>query len=125
MAQVAFAYFRNTGRATEPLRPTPPALRRAGRKARLSGVITGDPMADLLAALPEALGRRLRFHELTAAEQSFDELWLANIFDAIRQGDEDRYRFGMLSRMSREKAASLHFLICKAVARLDEAGEEI
>ena len=76
-------------------------------------------MAELLTALPEALGRRLRFHELTAAEQSFDELWLANIFDAIRQGDEERYRFGMLSRMSQEKASALHFLVCKAAARLD------
>ncbi|MBQ2260416.1 MAG: hypothetical protein II336_03505 [Loktanella sp.] len=89
-------------------------LRDAGRKARLTGVTTGDPMQALLAALPAALGRRMRFHELNAAEKSFDELWLENLLDAVRQGDEARYRFALLSRMSREQASRLHFLVCKA-----------
>jgi hypothetical protein len=99
----------------------PHALRIAGRKARLSGVTTGDAMQDLLSALPKALGRRLRFHEPKAAEKSFDEIWLENLFDAVRQGDEARYRFALLSRMSREKASALHFLVCKA-AHLTQPG---
>ncbi len=125
MTQAAIADFPVSGHQPNrgPLCPTPPALRRAGRKARLSGVRTGDPIEDLLAALPHALGRRLRFHEVSAVEPSFDEMWLANILDAVRQGDAARYQFGMLSRMSREKAASLHFLICMAAAKLDETGE--
>jgi hypothetical protein len=86
----------------------------AGRKARLSGVTTGDPMLDLLSALPDALGKRLKFHEPTAAEKSFDEVWLENLLDAVRQGDDARYRFALLSRMSRERASRLHFLVCKA-----------
>lgn len=119
MSQIAFADF-SPQRAVEPvLRKTPVAVRAAGRRARLSGVTSPDPMAELLAALPKALGRRLRFHELTAGEQSFDELWLANAFDAIRNGDESRYRFAMLSRMSREQASRLHFLMCRAAYSLD------
>jgi hypothetical protein len=96
--------------------PQPPAetLRHAGRLARLSGRRTGDPMQVLLAALPAALGRRMRFHEPGAVEKSFDELWLENLLDAVRQNDEARYRFALLSRMSREQASRLHFLICKA-----------
>ncbi|WP_322892751.1 MULTISPECIES: hypothetical protein [unclassified Yoonia] len=97
-------------------------LRAAGRKARLTGVTTGNPMQALLAALPAALGRRLRFHELTAVEKSFDEAWLENLLDAVRQGDEARYRFALLSRMSREQASRLHFLICKAAHDTGEAG---
>lgn len=104
----------SAARIQTPLAPMPQALRKAGRKARLSGVTTGDPMQDLLSALPKALGRRLRFHEPMAAEKSFDEIWLENLFDAVRQGDTVRYRFALLSRMSREKASALHFLVCKA-----------
>jgi hypothetical protein len=89
-------------------------LRAAGRKARLSGVTNGSPMQALLAALPDALGRRMRFHEPSAQEKSFDEVWLENLLDAARQGDEARYRFALLSRMSREQASRLHFLVCKA-----------
>ncbi len=120
MAQVAFADI-TPERAVAPVsRPTSPLLRDAGRKARLSGVTSGDPMTELMAALPKALGRRLRFHEPSATEPSFDELWLANVFDAIRQGDEARYRFAMLSRMTKERASSLHFLMCRAVYSLDK-----
>ncbi len=90
------------------------SLREAGRKARLSGVTTGSPMQALLAALPEALGRRLKFHEPNAVEKSFDELWLENLLDAVRMNDEARYRFALLSRMSRERASRLHFMVCKA-----------
>ena len=119
MAQVAYVDI-TSERAVAPVaRPTPPVLRDAGRKARLSGVTSGDPMAELMAALPKALGRRLRFHEPSASEPSFDELWLANVFDAVRQGDATRYRFAMLSRMSKERASSLHFLMCRAVYSLD------
>ena len=90
------------------------SLRAAGRKARLSGVTTGNPMQALLAALPDALGRRLKFHEPTAVEKSFDELWLENLLDAVRKNDAPRYRFALLSRMSREQASRLHFMVCKA-----------
>ncbi len=120
MAQVAYAEFPRQRPVTTVARKAPVAVRVAGRKARLTGVTSGDPMGDLIAALPSALGRRLRFHEPTAAEQSFDELWLANVFDAIRQGDEARYRFAMLSRMSKERASSLHFLMCRAGYSLDK-----
>lgn len=103
-----------TARRQSPPDPAQHVVRTAGRKARLTGVTTGDPMQDLLSALPRALGRRLRFHEPNAAEKSFDEIWLENLFDAVRQGDEARYRFALFSRMSREKASALHFLVCKA-----------
>ena len=110
-----------------PLTPQPPDLRLrvAGRKARLSGVTSGDPMQVLLAALPGALGRRLRFHELNAAERSFDEAWLENLLDAVRQGDGARYRFALLSRMSREQASRLHFLVCKAAHATTESRRTI
>jgi len=120
VAQLAFAEITPL-RSVAPIQlPTPPAVRAAGRKARLSGATSDDAMEELLAALPDAIGRRLRFHEPNAAEQSFDELWLANVFDAIRQGDEPRYRFAMLSRMSKERASSLHFLMCRVVYTLDK-----
>ncbi|WP_322892032.1 MULTISPECIES: hypothetical protein [unclassified Yoonia] len=104
----------STARRQSPPDPAQHVVRTAGRKARLSGVTTGDPMQDLLAALPEALGRRMKFHEPAASEKSFDEIWLENLFDAVRKGDEARYRFALLSRMSRERASRLHFLVCKA-----------
>jgi len=100
-------------------RPMPAGLRATGRRLRLSGRTAGDPMGELLAALPAALGRRMRFYEPTAAEQSFDEAWLANALDAVRKGDEPRYRFAMLSRMSKARASELHFLMCRAANRLD------
>lgn len=103
--------------------PTSQTLRNAGRRARLSGVSSGTPMADLLAALPDALGRRMRFHEPAAREKSFDERWLENLLDAVRCGDDARYRFALLSRMSREKASRLHFLVCKAAHVLDDQME--
>ena len=91
-----------------------PELRIAGRRARLGNRAPQTPMDELLAALPAALGKRLRFHEPHAATPSFDELWLANALDALRMGDDDRYRFAVLSRMSRERASRMHFLFCKA-----------
>ncbi len=97
------------------------ALRKAGRRARLARGSTDDPMTALIDALPTAIGRRLRFYEPGAVERSFDEAWLDNIFDAIRQGDTDRYRFALLSRMSREKASAMHFLFCKAAQHLHAA----
>lgn len=104
----------STARRHTPPDPAQHVVRMAGRKARLSGVTTGDPMQELLSALPEALGRRMKFHEPAASEKSFDELWLENLLDAVRQNDEARYRFALLSRMSRERASRLHFLVCKA-----------
>ncbi|WP_019955724.1 hypothetical protein [Yoonia vestfoldensis] len=104
----------STAHTQPPVDPIRHVVRSAGRRARLSGMTTGDPMQDLLAALPEALGRRMKFHEPTAAEKSFDEIWLENLLDAVRQNDVARYRFALHSRMSRERASRLHFLICKA-----------
>ncbi len=123
MAITAFAKQNMDIRTPAPAPAAHRMLRDAGRKARLTGVKTGNPMDDLLAVLPAALGRRLCFHEVTSWEPSFDELWLANIFDAIRQSDADRYRFAMLSRMSREQAARLHFMMCRAAYRLDGGAE--
>jgi hypothetical protein len=119
MQNVAFADITQQRAVAPNLRDVSPSLRKAGRKARLSGVGSDDPMAALLAALPEALGRRMRFYEPAAHEPSFDELWLANALDAIRQGDVPRYRFAMLSRMSREKASALHFMMCRAAFKVE------
>ena len=96
-------------------------LRQVGRRARLARGHADDPMTALIDALPTAIGRRLRFYEPGAAERSFDEAWLDNIFDAIRHGDTERYRFALLSRMSREKASAMHFLFCKAAQHLHAA----
>ena len=102
-----------------PGHPPNAVLRSAGRRARLARGAGDDPMTELIDALPVAIGRRLRFYEPGAIERSFDECWLDNIFDAIRQGDTDRYRFALLSRMSRETASAMHFLFCKAARHLD------
>ncbi|SFS06284.1 hypothetical protein [Yoonia litorea] len=119
MSNPAISYLPAETEIAPVKRPMPEGMRATGRKLRLSGVTSGDPMGELLAALPDALGRRMRFFEPTAEEQSFDELWLANALDAVRAGDEPRYRFAMLSRMSKARAASLHFLMCRAAYSLD------
>lgn len=103
--------------------PPPPkalaTLRDSGRRARLYGVGSQDPMVALLARFPDALGRRLVFFEPSSSELSFDEAWLLNLFDAVRQNDHDRYCFAMRSRMSKAQAAELHFSVMKAVATLE------
>lgn len=103
-------------------KPPPPQvlsdLRRSARRAWLYGAGDLDPVTKVVARLPGALGRRLVFFEPNSSEMSFDEAWLLNLFDAVRNADHDRYCFAMLSRMSRTQAAELHFHICKAVGTL-------
>lgn len=98
-----------------------PALRRAGHRSRLHrpANLDEDPVAVLLDALPAALGRRLVFHEPGAPDISFDEAWLANALDAVRQSDQDRYAFALRSRLRPEPAARLHVLVCRAAHSLD------
>ena len=104
---------------------TPPAsgsvkvLRDKGRQARLYGAVSNDPLVALLARFPDALGRRLVFFEPTSSELSFDEVWLLNLFDAVRNHDQDRYCFAMRSRMSKANAAEMHFFVMKAIGALD------
>jgi len=103
--------------------PPPPEavaeLREYGRKARLFGVATDDPVIGFLARLPDALGRKPVFFHPTSPEISFDEAWLLNLFDAVKCNDHDRYCFAMRSRMSRSDSAELHFFAMKAANALD------
>lgn len=94
------------------------ALRRYGRAARLSKA-QADSMEALLQTLERVLGKRLVFFEDGAAQTSFDENWLLNLFDAVKTGDADRYCFALRSRMGRMDAAELHFSVCKAALTLD------
>lgn len=94
-------------------------VRRAGRAARLGTFVPDSALDQLLQALPVAIGRRLTFFETGAIEMSFDEGWLLGVIEAIRAGDSDRYRFALLSRMRREPAARLHFLLCNVAHSLD------
>jgi hypothetical protein len=93
-------------------------VRRAAKTARLSSNAS-DALVALIQALPAVLGKRLVVYEAGARDTSFDEAWLLNAFEAIRQGDTDRYCFAMLSRMKRVEATELHFLMCKAAWTLD------
>lgn len=100
-------------------------IRLAGRKARLgtkpaaNDGSTDQILADLFHHLPKALGKRVQIFEPTATDLSFDERWLLGALEAIRANDPARYRFALHSRMSREKAAALHFILCKAAHSLD------
>ena len=93
-------------------------VRRAAGVARLCSNAS-DALVSALQVLPDVLGKRMVIYEPRARDLSFDEAWLLNTFDAIRQGDTDRYSFAMLSRMDRVKATELHFLMCKAAWTLD------
>ena len=103
--------------------PPPPQvverLREFGRKARLFGAATDDPVIGFLARLPSALGRKPVFFQPSSTEISFDEAWLLNLFDAVKKQDHDRYCFAMRSRMSRADSAELHFFAVKAANALD------
>lgn len=103
--------------------PPPPQavahLREWGRKARLHGVGSSEPGVELLARFGQKLDRRLVFFHPSSAELSFDEMWLLNLFDAVRAQDHDRYCFAMRSRLSKIDAAELHFHVIKAVGALD------
>ncbi len=112
-----------TALARASVHQTPPpvglsALRCYAQAARLFGRDT-DPVAVLLRALPDRLGKRLVFFEPGASDVSFDERWVLNLLDALRQRDTDRYQFAMLSRLTKADAAELHFIACKAARTLD------
>ena len=94
-------------------------VRCVGRRLRLHGARDPSPLGVLLQRLPAMLGRRLVFHEHGARDVSFDEAWLLNLLDAVRSADEDRYRFALLSRMPRDRASALHFLVCQTAHTLD------
>lgn len=76
-------------------------------------------MAALIQKLEKTLGKRVVFFEATAQDTSFDEDWLFNLLDAVKQGDSDRYCFALRSRMGKMDAADVHFLVCKAALTLD------
>jgi len=95
-------------------------IRSAGLKARLHPASAAEDALDrLVSDLPAALGRRLTFHEPGATEVSFDEAWLCNALDAVRQGDTDRYAFALRSRLTAERAARLHVWFCRAAQNLE------
>lgn len=94
-------------------------LRCTGRRLRLHAGCDTSPLGIMLERMPSMLGRKMVFHEPGAAELSFDESWVLNLLDAVRSGDEDRYRFALLSRMRRDRASALHFLVCQAAHTLD------
>lgn len=94
-------------------------LRLTGRRLRLHQECDTSPLGILLSRLPAMLDRRLVFHEIGAIDVSFDEAWLLNMLDAVLEADEDRYRFALLSRMRRDRASAVHFLICQAAHALE------
>ncbi|MFK7743424.1 MAG: hypothetical protein AB8B47_00110 [Roseobacter sp.] len=105
-------------RTHDPLPPGLVGLRNCAREARLFDN-SANPLTALLQMLPAKLGKRLVFFEPTARDVSFDEQWVLNLLDALRQKDTDRYRFAMLSRLNKADAAETHFLVCKAALKLD------
>lgn len=106
-------------RVDPPLLGTLEQLRSTARRLRLHATCDTSALGVLLDRLPSMLGCRMVFHEPGAQDVSFDEAWVLNLLDAVRMGDEDRYRFALLSRMRRDRASALHFLVCQAAHTLD------
>ncbi|MGB3553522.1 MAG: hypothetical protein WBA25_02660 [Jannaschia sp.] len=79
----------------------------------------GDYADALARALPGLLRRRPRIWTPGTPGQSFDEAWLATLFDAIRDGDGASTRF-LIERFARPgNQAILRFLLVGLVDRLD------
>lgn len=117
-------------RAPDAVGPVPEAdaaaldrVRRIARCSRLwaANTLCRDSLADLVKALPEALGRAPRFFAPGTASLSFDEAWLLALKEAVARSDTDSYTFLLQTRMSRERASSLHFVLCPALATLGNA----
>ena len=104
------------------LDPLLSTLRLIARQQRLKPMdpdAPGHPLARLMARLSQCLGRTLVFHPCGAVERSFDESWLLALFHARMRCDGDSYRFLLNSRLSREQASEVHFLIAHAHLTLD------
>lgn len=96
-------------------------LRQVARCSRLWAANTRcrDPLAELVTALPRALGRAPRFFAPGTQSLSFDEAWLLALHDAVNRSDADSYTFLLQTRMTRERASALHFALCPGLATLD------
>ena len=65
----------------------------------------------LVRCLDEALGRKVVFHTPGAAEQSFDETWLAQLGKSAAQGDDASVSFLIGSRVKPEHRRLVRFLV--------------
>lgn len=107
------------------MNPVPPAtvetLRRVARRLRLHPADGNVPLERFLQRLEDCMDRRLVFYAPRTAELSFDEAWLLRLFTARRTADAANYRFALQSRLSRERASEMHFLVCQIGQALDVA----
>lgn len=65
----------------------------------------------LMRGFRQAVEKRPIFHRPGSSELSFDEAWLARLFDAIEREDDDSFRFLIQSRVSRWRQRNLAFLV--------------
>jgi hypothetical protein len=72
----------------------------------------------LLRTLEQGLGRIPIIHRAGSAEMSFDELWLAALFDADARNDTDSFMFLTRARLNRLAVRQIGFLITSLSQKL-------
>jgi hypothetical protein len=73
----------------------------------------------LVRTLHQGLGRAPVLHRVGEAEMSFDERWLAALFDAQARGDDDSFAFLIRRRLTRGATRQIGFLVAALARRLE------
>jgi hypothetical protein len=76
----------------------------------------------LLRVLAQGLGKLPVLHRAGSAEMSFDEAWLAALFDAHARADRDSFTFLIRRRVAPLALRHVGFLIGALADRMTEAG---